>query len=481
MSYAVDLPRIGTVTAWRRAARQALAAQIPPEALRFDATPGLFATTALPVDKAPALRLSKPAIQTIEAALCHSDPERFDRAYVVLWRLSQGQLRFSDRSDRAMSKLLHQAKEVRRDIHKMHAFVRFREGPPKGGRRAFAAWFEPTHRIVEAATPFFARRFGDMDWIIKTPDLTAIFRGGHLSFEETRDTSPPSDDMTEELWCTYYASIFNPARVMVKAMQSEMPQKYWKNLPEAKQIPDLIQSAPASVQRMAERAPSMPPAHAAAIARRRHGDGPAPALATMDRAIEEARRCDRCAIGQCATQIVWGEGPRDADLMVVGEQPGDQEDLIGRPFVGPAGKVFDRAALQAGLSRDEIYITDAVKHFKFAPRGKRRLHQRPNAGEIQACKWWLDFEIRQVQPRLIVALGATAAEALTGNGREMLRRRGTVERGLLGVPVFLTIHPSFALRLSDPAQRADQESAFAADLELARVGLAALPTNSQTA
>lgn len=234
MSYNVVLPLIGAVAEWRRAARQLLSSYIPPEAVQFGSDTGLFPSDPLPPpdSRLPAMTLGKPALQMIETALCHSDPQRFDRAYSVIWRLRQGVLRFGDRSDPVMRKVMLQAKEVRQDIHKMHAFVRFREGPARGARRAFAAWFEPTHHIVEAGTPFFAKRFGDMDWMIKTPRVTAVFRYGRLTFEETVDPTPPPEDATEALWCEYYAAIFNPARLMVSAMQSEMPQKYWKNLPE---------------------------------------------------------------------------------------------------------------------------------------------------------------------------------------------------------------------------------------------------------
>src|SRR5690606_1466058 len=140
---------------------------------------------------------------------------------------------------------------------------------------------------------------------------------------------------------------------------------------------------------------------------------PAGGLALLRRQLSD---CIRCPLHRQATQAVPGEGPADAALMIVGEQPGDQEDLAGRPFVGPAGRLFDAICAAAGLDRGAAYVTNAVKHFKFVPRGKRRLHQRPNSGEIAHCRWWLDHERALVRPRLILALGATAAEALTGSG-----------------------------------------------------------------
>lgn len=152
-----------------------------------------------------------------------------------------------------------------------------------------------------------------------------------------------------------------------------------------------------------------------------------------------------------------------AALMVVGEQPGDQEDLAGRPFVGPAGQLFDRIAGEVGLDRREAYVTNAVKHFKFTPRGKRRIHQRPDASEIAHCRWWLNAERKLVQPRLILGMGATAAEALTGSGRGILSRRGRVEATTDGTPVLLTMHPSYLLRCREE-ERASETALFRADL-----------------
>jgi DNA polymerase len=172
---------------------------------------------------------------------------------------------------------------------------------------------------------------------------------------------------------------------------------------------------------------------------------------------------------------VAGEGPGDAALMIVGEQPGDAEDLAGRPFVGPAGQLFDRLAVEAGLDRGRAYVTNAVKHFKFAPRGKRRLHQRPTAGEVTHCRWWLDMERSWVQPRLLVAMGATAALALTGRGDGLAARQGTLECTADDTPVLLTYHPSFLLRAPDADTRASAERALRSDLARAVEALGAMP------
>lgn len=468
------LPQIGTVAAWREQVRALTEAGVRPQDVAWhvgqpEAGSDLFATAApVPWRRSVRLRLPRDAVGSIETALCHRDPQRFVRAYDIVLRLAEGRLTWGDRSDPALGRLLLQEKAVRRDIQKMHAFVRFREvGRLDAPRRAFAAWFEPDHPITEAAAPFFARRFGDMDWVIAAPDLTARFEDGKLSFEVTDPAFRPPPDATEELWRTYFAHVFNPARLMVSAMTSEMPRKYWKNLPEAAPIPDMIRTAQTRARLMQDAAPTLPPAHADRLRPRRPElpDADALTLETLKPALDA---CRRCPIGGCATQGVAGEGPAGARLMIVGEQPGDMEDMAGRPFVGPAGAVLDRAAAAAGMDRRAAYLTNAVKLFKFTPRGKKRLHQRPNVTEIEHCRWWLELERQLIQPRGIVALGATAALSLTGSGDNLTRRRGMVEATRDGTPVLITYHPSYILRLPDNRARAEAEARLISDLALAR-------------
>ena len=464
----VVLPVIGTVTAWRSAARALISQGVADVVWQVgEAAPDLFAQTAdLPSGTGAALTLPREAVAEIETALCHADPERFARAYSIVLRLSAGNLRWGDRCDPAMRKVLEQAKTVRRAIHKMHAFVRFREVAGDGGKRAFMAWFEPDHPVTEAASPFFARRFGDMDWAILTPQVTASFVNGALRFDPTRPGTAIPADATEALWRTYYANIFNPARLMVAAMTSEMPRKYWKNLPEAALIPDLIRTAGAraAAMQLAEPTTASPRLLHRAKAMVARSLPPAPPPGGIAALRADAARCTRCPLHGAATQVVFGVGPADAALMIVGEQPGDTEDLTGVPFSGPAGKLFDTEAQAAGLDRDRSYVTNAVKHFKYTLRGKRRIHQRPDAGEVTACRWWLDLERQLIRPRLILAMGATAAAALTGTGRDLLARRGTVEAGPDGMPVFITVHPAWILRLPDAAAQLAERARFQDDL-----------------
>ena len=197
-------------------------------------------------------------------------------------------------------------------------------------------------------------------------------------------------------------------------------------------------------------------------------DGPAPVPERLSfKAMREAvQTCRACELWEDATQAVMGTGPRPskARLMMVGEQPGNDEDIAGHPFVGPAGRMLDRAILDAGIDRRDVFVTNAVKHFKFEPRGKRRLHKRPNAYEIERCKWWNDLEIRLVQPKVVVALGATAARSLMGRTITIGQVRGAFLPLESGARLMVTIHPSALLRMQDEADKKREYAALVRDL-----------------
>ena len=200
-----------------------------------------------------------------------------------------------------------------------------------------------------------------------------------------------------------------------------------------------------------------------------------PSASKLAKVAREAKRCTRCPLYRNATQTVFGEGPVGARLMLVGEQPGDQEDLAGRPFVGPAGKMLDRALADAGIDREEVYVTNVVKHFKNEPRGKRRLHKKPNRYEVEVCKVWLDQEIALVRPQLVLAMGVTAASALAGKAVTLSKLRGTVTTLSGGQQGMVTIHPSSILRAPDEAGRRAAYAGLVKDLKLALKSLARLP------
>jgi len=187
--------------------------------------------------------------------------------------------------------------------------------------------------------------------------------------------------------------------------------------------------------------------------------------ASWEELLKEARACTRCELYKYGTQTVFGEGSLDATILFVGEQPGDQEDLAGRPFVGPAGQLFDAALQDAGIDRSTTYVTNAVKHFKFILRGKRRIHNKPDGGEIEACRWWLDQERALIRPPVTVALGATAARSLIGKTVTISRAREAPLTLADGSECWVTVHPSFLLRIPEPDRRREERAKFVRDLK----------------
>ena len=232
---------------------------------------------------------------------------------------------------------------------------------------------------------------------------------------------------------------------------------------------------------MAAAMPTAPPRTHAAI-RERHWKGsemtettdtPPPPANDLDMLRKQADGCRLCPLYEPATQTVFGEGPADARLIFVGEQPGDKEDIAGKPFIGPAGRLFDEMLEEAGIDRSSVYVTNAVKHFKFKPRGKFRLHQKPNGDEIESCRWWLGQEMALIDPELTVALGATAAQSLLGRSVKVTKERGQVEESEEGRKVFLTVHPSFLLRIPDAGKKASERDRFRDDMVAVRELMAA--------
>ena len=455
---------------WRDAARDLAEAGVPPQAVvwRVDgAADDLFATEA-PQPKAASFAVPRTFIDLARIAVCQSDPERFALLYAMLWKLRSNRGAMEDRADPLLHRLERLAKEVRRDVHKMHAFVRFREVEQPDGKQRYVAFFEPDHHIVRHTAGFFVRRFTNMRWSILTAELSIHWDGETLSEGPgaTRADAPGGDPL-EAMWKTYYASIFNPARLKVGAMLKEMPKKYWRNMPETSLVQPLIASARTRELEMIDRAAAKEGLKDAIGAERRIEPG-GNLRASWEALMREARGCTRCDLYKHATQTVFGEGPLDASIMFVGEQPGDQEDLAGRPFVGPAGQVFDEALEKAGIPRSEVYVTNAVKHFKFEQRGKKRIHSKPNAGEIEACRWWIEQERTLIRPPITVALGATAARSLLDKVVTISKVRGSPLPLDGGGECWVTVHPSFLLRIPEPDRRIEERAKFVDDLKRIR-------------
>ncbi len=467
----VHLTSLNDFDEWRAVARRLLLEAVPPDEVVW-VDPGMphdLFSVEEPVEQVTHRKVGtvpERFIEWAEAGICHSDPERFGLLYRLLWRLQKDRELMTVRSDPDVGKLDRRVSAVRRDAHKLKAFVRFKAIVDDSGLERFVAWFEPEHYVLERVAPFFTRRFTGMMWGIVTPYRSVYWDGETMEFGEGgRKADVPAGDALEPVWKSYFASIFNPARLKVSMMKSEMPVKYWRNLPEAELIPSLIRGAKAAEEEMIERMASIPSSKHVRRMERVEPEASVPdAFHSLDEVKEGVDACRRCPLYEMATQAVFGEGPKRAELMFVGEQPGDQEDLAGKPFVGPAGKVFDAAMEEAGLDRERAYVTNAVKHFKFVPRGKKRLHQRPNAGEIKACRFWLGLEREFVRPKLIVAMGATAVASLAGSGTTLSSVRGRVTELEDGTRLYAMVHPSYLLRIPDREEAARERERFVEDL-----------------
>ena len=464
-SLRVDPP--WSLQAWRDAAREALLRGVAPPQLDWLEGSDTSLLDAPAVQQAPMLadagapNVPRDFLQLAATCLCHHDPQRLALLYRLLWRIAHGERSvLANPTDADVVRATVLAQAVRRDMHKMKAFVRFREVP--GQPDAFIAWFEPQHHIVDRVAPFFARRFTGMRWAILTPSRSVAWDGQALAFGPgARREDAPAEDARESLWQTYYASIFNPARLNTRMMMQEMPAKYWRHLPEAQLLPRLVRDAADRVQEMHDR-PAQAPQRRIPL---RENTGTS---ATEGRSLEnlrgQASACRQCPLWEQATQTVFGQGPADARVMVVGEQPGDIEDLRGQPFAGPARQVLDRALAELGIDRAALYLTNAVKHFHHERRGKVRLHKRPESRHIQACRPWLIGEIARVRPQVIVCLGATAAASVFGRDFNLSRDRGrwhTLEEGTRG---YATVHPAWVLRQGDGTRREQAYALFRDDL-----------------
>ena len=457
---------------WRSAARDALQQGLAPGEINFhDATEPEPLTLAFASAAArggsqiASPHVPKKFLDTARIVAVHRDPQRWNLLYRVLWRLQSEPELMRVEVDDDVAQLYRMEGAVRRDLHKMHAFVRFRKvdetGASGGLTEHYIAWYRPDHRNVRLAAPFFQERFAVMRWTVLTPDECVSWDPllQRLSFGPgvSREAAPAADEL-ETLWRSYYGSIFNPARVNSEAMRSEMPVRYWSHLPEVALLPELLQRAETRVATMVTRqqqqptaAPFVPEEHQLPVLR-----------AAMP-------RCEGCELykAKAATQAVPGAGAARAALMLVGEQPGDQEDLKGEPFVGPAGGVLRKALAELRIEPKDVYMTNAVKHFKYVQRGKLRLHQSPRMSEINACRPWLLAEIDAVRPHTVLCLGATAAKSLLGGTFALMREHGMVKQTPYAERVIATVHPSAVLRARDEPGRAQLYRFLVDDLALA--------------
>lgn len=462
---------------WRDEARYLVSQDIHPADVHWGTVsdqPPLFHLASDPTTRGEVESVSRVSKLSVPPAFlelarwvaCHRDAARWQLLYRALWRLVHGERQLLQRStDDDVHALNQMQKSVSRDVHKMKAFVRFRKVSDASGGDNYIAWHRPDHRIVRLAAPFFARRFPAMDWSILTPDESVSWDQNELAFGPGVPASEaPDEDVLEDLWRTYYASIFNPARIKVAMMKREMPMRHWATLPEARIIDDLLREAPRRVDDMIARSEGIAETAMHYM----------PAELDLAALRHAARSCQACPLHGPATQTVFGRGAPDARWMIIGEQPGDQEDIAGEPFVGPAGRLLDAALAQAEITRENIYVTNVVKHFKFveteatstSSRGKHRLHKKPDSREIFACRPWLEAEIAAIRPEKIVCLGSTALQALFGRDFRLTQQRGQSLVSEWCQQTIATWHPAAILRMPDVSRREQMQNQLVSDLRM---------------
>ena len=474
--------RVQSFAEWRNAARTLLAKQVPPHAVQWRETaesddlfgaadpcdmtelsPDMPLSTSPASATSPTPRIPRELLRMLESAACFRTPDRYAFLYKIVWRWQAGEQAVMSAADEDGARLAAMVKTIRRETHKMHAYLRFRERPAAAGAPQFVAWFEPEHDVLPQVGRHFSRRMGHTTWMIGTPQGTMLWDGDSL-LSGPPVMNGPEDiaDSGEAMWLTYYRSTFNPARLNVRVMQGHIASRYWKNMPEGALVPTMIADAAAGAQRdgqtktVGARVGVTIPISAENAQPKREQPS------TLD-------QCRRCDLWRNATQAVPGIGARSARIMLVGEQPGDQEDLAGTPFIGPAGQVLDDALDKAGLARESIYLTNAVKHFKWEPRGKRRLHKTPAQSEITACAYWLEEELAQVQPHVIVALGGTALKAVLGNPKATLTEKIGTPFQHEGRWIVVVYHPSYILRVPDDDAKANAMQVLVDGLARAKI------------
>jgi probable DNA metabolism protein len=459
---------VGTFEAWRWVARSLLDADVMPQEAAFvDAFERQqLLEFAAPADESPPrstksnqhFAVPRNFLTMARTIAFHRSSDRWSLLYRMLWRLTHGESHLLELStDEDVYGAERMEKQVRRDAHKMKAFVRFRR-LEEVRNEWFVAWHRPDHRIARLVAPFFADRFANMKWTILTPDESISWDGEELTHHAgTGREAAPSADELEKLWLTYYGAIFNPARIKLKAMRKEMPVRHWPTLPETRIIDELLAAAPARVAQM----------HTYQEGWSRSAVDYLPVDRSLASLRAAAACCEGCPLFEPATQTVFGEGNPAAKLVLVGEQPGDEEDRAGRPFVGPAGRLLDELLGEAGIARSEVYLTNSVKHFSHEERGKRRLHKKPRRLEVASCRAWLESELAAIAPRVIVALGATAAASLISPAFRLTDGRGKVVATELCKQTIATFHPSAILRTPDMVQSEAKRSRLVKDLRQA--------------
>lgn len=451
---------------WRRKARQLFVAnQSPddvvwieandePQGLRFGDETNL-AATELKVTIPPP-RVPKEFIEAAELVAVHRDPRRWHRLYRILWRLNHGEPHLLEvEVDDDVLWLNRAAKSVGRDIHKMHAFVRFRKvDDPERQEPWYLAWHCPDHAIIKLAAPFFKRRFKTMHWSILTPDGSAFWDGERLEFGPgvSAALAPKAHDELESLWRSYYGAIFNPARIKTTAMKREMPVRHWRTLPETQMIPELLAT---SDQRVATMIASQPTSAAAYVPNQPF---------SLEQLRESAAVCRGCSLASSGCDVSFGEGAANAKIVIVADQSGDINDAPALHH--HARQLLLETLAGVGVSQDQVYVTYAVKHPKYRHDDRQQRIVRIQPRDVAACRPWLGAELALIRPHIIVCLGAAAALAVLGRMLRLQEERGRWLFAGWGARVLVTEHPATILAIDDATEKAEATARFQADLNI---------------
>lgn len=481
------IPIEPTFAAWRRAARELLRQEVEPERIEWvewdsdaaspsspsnDSNHSGTHSADVPASPAATPALAAPVIPRelltrLKTAACFRAADRWSLLYRILWRWTRGERHVLDLADRDGALLDQRVRSVGQETDDLLLLTLFRRRDPSMGLPEFVGWYEPNHDLLERAAARFAERMGDSTWMLATPHGAAFwngmllrisrpaadigeraahpFTGGQQQSQPASQALPAgvmageatTSEPTEALWLAYYASVFNGAPAPV-------PLRYWRTPPAGPPLPAHLarERSRLGAQSGTVTVPEMPPIEYSAVTPPlREPTGP---LAT----------CRRCALWRNAKQAVAGAGAAQAAIMVVGEQPGEDESQNGAPFTGPAGHLLDTVLARAGLERAALYLTYAVKHYKWETIEQQRVHRTPALREVEACQYWLEHELARVVPRVVVTLGATALKALTGAHVNLSEYLGQTicHGGRLIVP---TWHPSYALKMADGRLRED--------------------------
>lgn len=440
---------------WRIQARRLLEYRVLPHEIEWITEDQMFSLSEVWAESGEkhVITISKEFIEEARMVSCFRDNSTWALLYRIAFRLVyENKKLLDDFLDKDVIEFQRKRQLVSRDIHKMKAFVRFKEVPTDDGV-VYVAWHRPDHRITRLAASFFKDRFNGMKWIIMTEDETINWDGEEITFSAgVPEHEAKLFDEKEDLWKTYYKAIFNPARIKISAMKKELPVRHWKTLPETELITELLDEAP---ERLKEFYDSQRTAPQEALERK------FPTLSALNASLEKCRACGIC---EKSNGPVFGEGPSQAKIVFVGEQPGDEEDLKKRPFIGPAGQLLMDAFQQTGIDRSEHYLTNAVKGFKWLPKQHMRWHKGASLAEVATCRPWLKQELELVKPEILVCLGRTPAHSVLGKMVKISDVRGKFFETQFAKKTIILPHPAAILR-TDPMEKDQAYADFLIDLE----------------